>query len=158
MSKFENTKNNKQIFRIIFGIGSNLGNKALNLDLASEKLENYLELKEIKKSNIFQNPAMLLEGSPQEWDIDFFNIALSANINLEKFPPEEILKIIKNIEQELGRKNNQKWSPRPIDIDILAIENLEIKIENLLQIPHQDFLKRDFFVKTVKEIEPTYIK
>ena len=88
MSKFENTKNNKQIFRIIFGIGSNLGNKALNLDLASEKLENYLELKEIKKSNIFQNPAMLLEGSPQEWDIDFFNIALSANINLEKLQKE----------------------------------------------------------------------
>ena len=108
--------------KIIFGLGSNLGNRKLNLDLAVEKLKNNLALTNIKRSKIFENPALLLENSPLEWNIDFFNIALCADIDLTKFSPQKILEIIKKIEAELGRKASQKWAPREIDIDILAIE------------------------------------
>jgi 2-amino-4-hydroxy-6-hydroxymethyldihydropteridine diphosphokinase len=144
--------------RIIFGIGSNLGDREFYLKQAVEEITNQLELVNPKKSSIFKNPAMLLENSPQEWNIEFFNIAFSADINLKKFSPEKILQIIKAIEKKLGRKESSKWAPREVDIDILVIEGLEVKIDGFLEIPHPGLFNRDFFIKTVEEIEGGFAK
>ncbi|MBU6339440.1 MAG: 2-amino-4-hydroxy-6-hydroxymethyldihydropteridine diphosphokinase [Rickettsiales bacterium] len=142
--------------RIIFGLGSNLGDRESYLNKAVSMLESELSLSNIKRSKIFKNPALLLPNSPKEWNIEFFNIALSADINLEKFSPEKILEIIKKIESSLGRKYDQRWAPREIDIDILTIEDLVVKIEDRLVIPHYDLLNRDFFLQTIREIEPNW--
>jgi 2-amino-4-hydroxy-6-hydroxymethyldihydropteridine diphosphokinase/dihydropteroate synthase len=143
--------------KIVFGLGSNLGDRALHLKNAEKLLIKNLELQELKISQIFKNKALLKENAPKEWNIDFFNIAISAKINLEKFSPVEILEIIKKIEQEIGRSNQDKlWAPREIDIDILAIDDLIINLEGKLQIPHKSLLERDFFIKTFAEIEPNW--
>ncbi len=96
---------------------------------------------------------MLLPNSPKEWDVEFFNIAFSADIDLQKFSPEKILEIVKKIEKNLGRKEREKWAPREIDIDILAIGDLRISLGDKLTIPHPGLFERDFFIQTVKEIE-----
>jgi 2-amino-4-hydroxy-6-hydroxymethyldihydropteridine diphosphokinase len=142
------------IKRIIFGLGSNLGDRDFYLNEAVKKLEQSLLLTNPKRSKIFKNPAWLLPDSPKSWNREFFNIAFSADIDLEKFSPQKILEIVKEIEKKLGRKLRKKWAPREIDIDILTIENLEIKIGEKLIIPHYDLLNRDFFLKTIAEIEP----
>jgi 2-amino-4-hydroxy-6-hydroxymethyldihydropteridine diphosphokinase len=139
--------------RIVFGLGSNLGDRNFYLDETVRELEMQLFLTNPKKSQIFKNPAMLLPNSPRDWDREFFNIAFSADIDLQKFPPEKILEIVKKIEKKLGRIEREKWAPREIDVDILAIENLKIKIADKLTIPHQGLFERDFFLMTVKEIE-----
>lgn len=143
--------------RIIFGLGSNLGDRESYLNAAVVELESELELSNLRKSGIFENPAMLLPDSPKEWNIDFLNIALSADIDLEKFKPEKILEIVKKIEKIIGRKERERWTPREIDIDILAIAKLQIKIGDKLNIPHPGLADRDFFIQTVKEIEPEYL-
>ncbi len=143
--------------RIIFSLGSNLGNRGFYLDEAVKKLTIELDLLNIKRSNILKNPAMLLKNSPKEWDLEFFNIALSADIDLKKFSPQKILEIVKKIEKDLGRKEIGKWAPREIDIDILVIEDLKVSIDRLT-IPHPGLFKRDFFIKTVAEIEPQLLK
>ncbi len=142
--------------KIIFGLGSNLGDKESYLNKAVTELENKLLLTNLKKSKILKNPALLLPGSPEEWNQEFFNIAVSADINLEKFPPEKILEIVKKIEKDLGRQERSKWAPREIDIDILAIENLTVKLGDKLIIPHPELQNRDFFLRTIKEIEPDW--
>ena len=139
--------------RIIFGLGSNLGDRNFYLDEAVRELETQLFLTNSRKSKIFKNPAMLLPNSPRDWDREFFNIAFSADIDLQKFSPEKILEIVKKIEKKLGRMDREKWAPREIDVDILVIENLKIKIADKLTIPHPGLFKRDFFLMTVKEIE-----
>lgn len=139
--------------RIVFGLGSNLGDKSSYLEKAVGALEQQLSLSNIKQSSIFKNPALLLPNSPAKWDQEFFNIAVSADINLKKFPPQKILEIVKKIEKEIGRKERERWAPREIDIDILLIEDLEINIPDQLIIPHYDLLNRDFFLQTVGEIE-----
>lgn len=138
--------------RIVFGLGSNLGDKEKYLDKAVEALGIRLELKNLKCSSIFKNPAMLLDDSPLEWDQEFFNIALAGDVNLEKFSPEKILEIVKEIEKDLGRQTGAKWAPREIDIDILLIGDLEIKIGEKLVVPHPGLMEREFFRKTVAEI------
>jgi len=144
--------------RIIFGLGSNLGDKNFYLAKAVQALERQLLLTGIKQSSIFKNPALLLANSSPEWNQEFFNIAVSADINLKKFPPQKILEIIKKIEKEIGRKERDKWAPREIDIDILLIGNLKINIPDQLIIPHYDLLNRDFFLQTINEIEPAILK
>ncbi len=144
------------IRKIIFGLGSNLGDKNFYLENAVARLETELFLTNLKKSKILKNPALLLPNSPKEWDREFFNIALSADIDLEKFSPEKILEIVKKIEKDLGRKERDKWAPREIDIDILTIENLQIRIGEKLIIPHHDLLNREFFLKTIKDVEPDW--
>lgn len=144
------------IKRIIFGLGSNLGDKEFYLNQAVKKLEENLFLTDVKKSKILKNPALLLPNSPEEWNQEFFNISVSANVDLEKFSPEEILEIIGNIEKDLGRKESERWAPREIDIDILTIEELVINIGSKLIVPHYDLLNRDFFLQTIKEIEPDW--
>jgi 2-amino-4-hydroxy-6-hydroxymethyldihydropteridine diphosphokinase len=142
--------------RIIFGLGSNLGDRESYLNSAVAELERELLLSNSRKSKIFRNPAMLLPNSPAEWNVEFFNIAFSANIDSQKFSPEKILEIVKKIEKNLGRKEREKWSPREIDIDILAIGNLRINLGKKLTIPHPGLLERDFFIQTVSEIEPDF--
>ena len=141
--------------KIIFGIGSNLGDRAHNIDLAIDKLTQNLQLKNLKNSSIYVNKAMLPKDAPQNWDIDFFNIAVLASINLQNFQPSKILQIIKKIENEIGRTNTQFWAPREIDIDILAIDKIFYQSEELT-IPHIGLFDRDFFVKTVCEIDEDY--
>lgn len=146
--------------RIIFGLGSNLGDRENYLTQAVEALTQNLSLTNIKKSKIFANKALLKPNAPKEWDLDFFNIAFSANINLQQFSPEKILTITQSIEKKLGRKSNKTeilWAPREIDIDILAIDDLVINLGEKLKIPHHALLERDFFYKTIAEIEPNWI-
>lgn len=140
--------------RIIFGIGSNLGDRELFLKRAVEELTKDLNLSSVKISSILKNKALLLEDSPKSWDIDFFNIAFSGDINLEKNPPLEILSKVKTIEVRLGRKDRGRWSPREIDIDILAIDQLRIDLDKKLQIPHMELFNRDFFISRFAQIEP----
>ncbi len=143
--------------RIIFGLGSNLGDRKQHLQKAVDLLIADFALKNIKQSDFFANKALLKEDSPKDWDIEFLNIALSGDINYDLFDATKILSAIKLIEEKIGRKNNGLiWAPREIDIDILAIDDLIIDLGPKLQIPHKGLLKRDFFLKTFSEIEPSW--
>lgn len=149
----------KDFRRIIFGLGSNLGDRESYLIQTVEALKIDLLLTNLKRSKIFVNKALLKPNAPKEWDLDFFNIALSADIDFQKFPPEEILRITQSIEKKIGRKSNENsisWAPREIDIDILIIEDLAIDLGDKLRIPHQALLERDFFLTPMAEIEPNW--
>ncbi|NBX52049.1 MAG: 2-amino-4-hydroxy-6-hydroxymethyldihydropteridine diphosphokinase [Proteobacteria bacterium] len=151
-------KNKLSQVKIIFGIGSNLGDREKNLKIALEKLANYLSLRKIITSKILKNPALLPPNAPKDWDIEFYNIAVSAIIDIEKFAPKKILEVIKKIEIEIGRNSTHKWSPREIDIDILAIDEIFIEDGNILKIPHYGLFEREFFYKTMQEIEPKLLE
>jgi len=148
----ENTQNFQ---KILFGIGSNLGDKNLNILNAVEQLKKFLFLKDIKISTIYKNPAMLPPHAPSDWNKEFYNIAISANIDMKNFTPLKILEIIKIIEKKIGRKDSERWAPREIDIDILAIDKIYFKNDDL-SIPHSGIFERDFFIKTICEIEQDF--
>ena len=152
-------KNNK-FNRIVFGLGSNLGDKQQNICSAIYLLTLHLQLQKTKTSFFLVNPPLLPENHPKEWEIDFINVAFSAEINSLLFPILSVLHICQSIEQQIGRnkqnltqKQQKKWAPREIDIDILLLDNLKINYQNILQIPHYQLQNRPFFLTTVKDIE-----
>jgi len=148
----------KNITKIAFGIGSNIGNREHNINSAIDKLQKNLSLFDLKISNFYENKAMLPDSADQSWNKDFLNIALIGNFDRNQFTPIEILKIIKIIEKEIGRTDSPRWSPRIIDIDILAILNEPEINYNNLKIPHDGLFKRDFFYKTFGEIDLKWLE
>lgn len=140
---------------IAFNLGSNIGNKEQYLNQATKQLITKLQLQSPKISSTYHSKAMLKENSPKEWNQDFQNISITAEINLIKHPPQSILKTIKQIEQNLGRINRGKWAPREIDIDILLIQDTKIQTPTLT-IPHYDLNNRKFFTQTLTEILPNW--
>ena len=138
------------MIKIALGLGSNLGNRQQNLTDAIARLSTVLH--NITTSSILNNKAMLLPGSPKEWDIDFLNCVIVGESNLK---PKQLLQEIKSIEHEMGREPKEKWEPRLIDIDILTYDDLYFATENLI-IPHPGLLQRDFAIGLLAEIWPDW--
>lgn len=139
---------------IILGLGTNLGDRDANLQRAIALIEAKL-LCNIRKSSIHKNPAMMPDGAPREWDIEFFNMAISGELR-EETSPLEFLEELKKIEAKIGRKPTQRWAPREIDIDILAWHEEVFDTENL-QIPHIGLHERDFAYKPFLELAPDWL-
>ena len=68
--------------------------------------------------------------------------------------PEELLARCKQIESELGRQEGGvRHGPRPIDIDILLLGDIEYESERL-RIPHRDLETRRFVLEPLMELAP----
>ena len=136
----------------IIGIGTNLGDKSLNISNALKLLSQHFEV--IRTSNVYKSNALLKAEAPKEWDRDFFNLATLVNSSSK---PSQLLKILKLIETKMGREQDSpRFSPRIIDLDILIAENL-ILGEKKLQIPHKELLNREFTLIPASEVAPDFI-
>ena len=69
---------------------------------------------------------------------------------------DTFLNEIKKIEKEAGRDSKSKNNmPRTLDIDILAIGNLQIH-SGILEVPHPRISERKFVLKPWKDIAPNF--
>lgn len=81
---------------------------------------------------------------------DFLNLALEVETDLS---PLELLKLIKGIEERMGRKPTIRWGPRNIDIDILLYDDISFSHPSLT-IPHPHLKERLFALLPLREIAP----
>ncbi len=133
---------------IVFGIGTNLGNKKSNIIKAKFLLKKSFQ-NLLYSSSSFENPALVLNKStPVFCKLSYINSAIAFNINLK---PLLVLKKIKQIEKKFGRKSKIKWAPRMIDIDILIYEQNEVSLPKL-QIPHPELMNRTFTLVPLIEV------
>lgn len=127
--------------------GGNLGNRAENLELAANYIEQYCGAI-VQRSSLYETAAWGLHDQP-----DFYNQVLLINTNLEA---PNLLEILLRIEYKMGRKREIKMGPRIIDIDILLFNN-EILNEPDLIIPHPRMQDRKFVLMPLAEIAPDFI-
>ncbi|MEW6162717.1 MAG: 2-amino-4-hydroxy-6-hydroxymethyldihydropteridine diphosphokinase [Nitrospirota bacterium] len=129
------------------GIGSNLGNRQENCLRTIEILEKRgITVK--KKSSIYETEPWGVKDQPR-----FINMAIEVETGLE---PKELLRILKDVEREVGREESFKWGPRIIDLDILLFDSLILR-EDDLEIPHPLMHERDFVLRPLCEIAPERI-
>lgn len=83
----------------------------------------------------------------------FLNQALRLDTNL---PARDLLLAVLAIEEEMGRKREEKYGPRIIDIDILFY-NLDIIDEPGLSVPHPEIQNRRFALEPMHEIAATLV-
>lgn len=128
-------------------LGSNLGDRANNIENALEEL-NKIGIIILKKSSLYETKPWGYTEQP-----DFLNLAIECSTNLTPF---DLLREIKKLEIKLGRENTIKYGPRIIDIDIILYDNLILKSDTLT-IPHPLMHKREFVLKPLCEIAPYLI-
>lgn len=131
----------KNFPNIFLSLGSNIGDKKLNLINALSELSEYVNIKKV--SSLYESDPLLFENQD-----NFYNIVIEIEYEETAY---DLLNIIKNIEIKLGRQTTFRYGPRIIDIDILFFNNQIIQEENLT-IPHYDWHNRKFVVEPLSEL------
>jgi 2-amino-4-hydroxy-6-hydroxymethyldihydropteridine diphosphokinase len=128
------------------GLGSNEGDRLENLRAARDALAAH-GVEVIASSSVY-------ETAPQGEVLhqpDFLNAVLQIRTALG---PEELLDAAKAVERELGREpGGVRHGPRPIDVDVLLLGDLEFSSERL-SLPHREVRSRRFVLEPLLELEP----
>jgi 2-amino-4-hydroxy-6-hydroxymethyldihydropteridine diphosphokinase len=123
------------------GLGSNLGNRRENLAAALRRLQPLVRVDAV--SSIYETKAVGPVEQP-----DFLNAAARVSTGLQ---PVALLRHIKAVEREVGRRLSEPQGPRPIDIDILLYGD-QIVDEPELRVPHPRMPGRAFVLLPLAEI------
>lgn len=136
----------------IIALGSNKGNKLANIIKAANLIKNRVGIIE-KTSNIYENSCLDINSKITSDQASFLNCALKVNIK-STLTPDKLIKELKLIEHELGRKDKKKTyhEPREIDLDILFYDNQNIVCDDLV-IPHKEICNRLFVLLPLRDID-----
>ena len=127
-------------------LGSNLGNRYINIELAKVfLLKNNIKI--IKSSSYYETLSW-----PNKLNPKFLNIVLKIKTSLDFV---KLLDICKKIEILLGRKKSEKNSPRECDIDIIDYDKSVIL--NGVILPHPRMHTRNFVLIPLFEINNNWI-
>lgn len=128
------------------GLGSNEGDRLANLRAARTALDRH-GVAVLASSSIY-------ETSPQGEVLDqpdFLNACVRVETTLG---PEELLDACKAVERELGRQpGGPRHGPRPVDVDVLLLGDLELRGERLT-LPHREVTARRFVLEPLLELDP----
>lgn len=128
--------------RAYVALGSNLGDRDENLHTALKHLqENGVEV--IKTSTFIETEPYGVTDQP-----GFVNAVCQVETELA---PLELLRLLLNIEQEMGRVRLRRWGERNIDLDLLLYEDAVLESAELT-LPHPDMQNRDFVLIPFAEI------
>ena len=132
---------------VLLLLGSNLGDRKWFLEQAIKQIEADIA-PVIKASAVYETQSWGKTDAP-----NYLNQVILLQTDL---PAQLILEKILDIERKLGRKREEKWGSRTIDIDILFYGD-EIINEPGLHIPHPELHKRRFTLEPLDEIAPDLV-
>jgi 2-amino-4-hydroxy-6-hydroxymethyldihydropteridine diphosphokinase len=124
------------------GLGSNLGSRSRNLSEARRRLRQ-------KGARILRQ-SRVIETEP--WGVADQPRFLNQVVEVE-WPgtPRQLLKAVKQVELEGGRKPTRRWGPRVIDVDILLFGDERLDQRDLV-IPHPRLDEREFVRASLAEL------
>ncbi len=128
------------------GLGSNVGDSAGHLRAGIELLnERGVEVDAISSLYVTEPVGEILDQP------DFLNAAVRIRTELE---PEQLLDACKAVEAERGRAFDlPRHSPRPLDVDLLLLGDLELSTDRLT-LPHREVTTRRFVLAPLLELDP----
>jgi 2-amino-4-hydroxy-6-hydroxymethyldihydropteridine diphosphokinase len=134
----------------LLAFGGNVGDVRTTLDLAVRELCDGVDVRLLARSSDYLTPPWGMTDQPP-----FVNLCIAVETDLS---PHALLERARVVEQRFGRDRTKevRWGPRPIDIDLLNYDDVEIN-EPELQVPHPRMLERAFVLVPLAEIAPDRI-
>ena len=128
------------------GLGSNVGDRRAHLAAALEALRRRgVEVREV--SSLYETEPV---GEVME-QREFLNAVARIVTDLD---PDALLDMCKAIEVERGRTlGGQRHGPRPLDLDLLLVGDLELRTARLT-LPHPGVTSRRFVLEPLLEVGP----
>lgn len=132
---------------LFLSIGTNLGNRQLNIDTALNLVGERIGIVLTKSS--------IIETEPWGFSSEnlFYNIAVKVETELKI---SQILFETKRIEKEMGRTYKsvrEDFCDRIIDLDLIFFDNLVLTTQDLC-LPHPKMTERLFVLQPMSEIAP----
>ncbi|HMO52108.1 MAG TPA: 2-amino-4-hydroxy-6-hydroxymethyldihydropteridine diphosphokinase [Kiritimatiellia bacterium] len=134
------------------GLGANQGDRAANLRAAKALIGGIPGVTIVAQSRLYDTEPVGVK--PEYRDLQFINAVLVITSEL----PLEILHTrLLAIEEEIGRRRtDDKFAPRPLDIDILFAGDRVLDTPTL-KLPHPQCLKRRFVLAPLAEVRPELV-
>ena len=133
--------------RAFIGVGTNMGDKQLQLETALEKIKD-------RGIHLLQTSTRI-ETEP--WGGVEQDTFLNQVAEVETWmTPEDLLETLLAIEKEMGRVREVKWGPRVIDLDLLYMEDTICYSPSLI-LPHPYVAERAFVLESLNEIAPHFV-
>jgi len=133
------------------GLGSNVGDRRVNLQAAVESLWAH-DVVVLLASSVYETEPVgdVLDQRP------FYNTCLRIETALD---PEGLLDACKAVERALGRALDERYvrhGPRPIDVDLLLLGDAPYVSERLT-LPHREVTSRRFVLVPLLELDPDLV-
>ena len=130
------------------GLGTNLGNRQANLQMALKELTTLPTMELCRVSSVYETAPVGMTDQP-----DFLNMVAQGETTLS---PRELLDALLHIENKMGRTRTVRWGPRVIDLDLLLYGDTQISLPGLT-VPHPRLPERAFVLTPLAEIAPGLI-
>lgn len=124
------------------GLGTNLGRRSRNLSAARRRLRQK-GARILRQSRVIETEPWGVADQPR-----FLNQVIEVDW---QGTPHQLLKAVKQVEREGGRRPAPRWGPRAIDVDILLFGDERVQAHDLL-IPHPRIGERRFVVDALREL------
>jgi 2-amino-4-hydroxy-6-hydroxymethyldihydropteridine diphosphokinase len=131
---------------VYLSLGSNIEPRLDYLHQAIDRLRE--SMRDLRVSSIYETEPWGYTDQGR-----FLNLVLEGKTSLL---PLDLLKLIKQIEFDIGRQTTFRYGPREIDIDILLYGD-QVSHTNVLEIPHPRLLERAFVLIPLCELSPELI-
>lgn len=133
--------------RAFIAFGSNLGNKAQNIETAIQTLKKREDIRLIQQSTIIET---------EPWGYANQDTFLNGVMEIETtLGPSYLMDLLLDTEKILKRERNIHWGPRTLDLDILFYDNLILDNPHIT-LPHPRISDRLFVLEPMVEIAPFY--
>ncbi len=129
---------------VYLSLGSNVGNREHMLQGALVLLQGP-DVRLLRISPVYETEPQDVKDQP--W---FLNLVVEAATDL---PPLRLLTRVQKVERQLGRKRAVNKGPRPIDIDILLVDD-DVMRSPELTVPHPRMAGRRFVLEPLADLAP----
>ncbi len=99
-------------------------------------------------SGVWRTPAWPSGDQP-----DYYNAVVALDPGSRS--PQELYGVLRQIEARFGRERRERWAPRTLDLDIVAIDDLA-GVFGSIELPHPRMHERAFVLAPLAEIAPDW--
>ena len=131
----------------LVAFGGNVGDARETLDRAIAQFCDGKDIRLLTRSSDYRTPPWGVLDQPP-----FVNCCISASTGLS---PQALLMRAQAVERAFGRdrKNEQRWGPRTLDIDLIAYDDVSLATPELT-LPHPRLFERGFVLVPLAEMVP----
>ena len=131
--------------RAYFGLGSNVGDRAAALQAAVDGLAAADGVTVVAVSPVYETDPV---GGPEQ--PEYLNAVVAVDTDRTA---RELLELSKRLEDEAGRVPGERWGPRPLDVDVLLVDDDEVDEPDLV-VPHPRLFERAFVMVPLADLDP----
>ena len=135
----------RPIRRVVFSLGSNVGDREVNLQDGLSSLIDAPGIRPVAVSPVYQTRPV---GGPDQ--DDYYNAVLVVDTDL---PARTVLERCLAVEEAYGRERTQRSGPRTLDIDVIVIGERR-KDDPDFVLPHPRAHERAFVLAPWLAIDP----